>query len=68
MNQWVPKSGSDPNEVRGGFDVGSREGFMENLIIMKKLKFVSKLKQNDRENIIIESVFVQLQLEQLHFK
>jgi hypothetical protein len=31
---------------------------MENWIIMKKSKFVSKFKQNDRENVIIESVFI----------
>ena len=42
-----------------GSDVGSRESFMENSIIMKKKsKFVSKFKQNDGENVIIESVFI----------
>jgi hypothetical protein len=49
---------------RGGSDVGSREGLMENSIIMRK-KFVSKFKQNDRENVIIESAcFVYLILSQ----
>ena len=53
----VPTSGRDPNQGRGvgGSDVGSREGFMDNSIIMKKSKFVSKFKQNDRENVITES-------------
>ena len=31
---------------------------MENFVIMKKIKFVSKFKQNDRGNVIIESVFI----------
>ena len=31
---------------------------MENSTIMKKSKFVFKFKQNSRENVIIESVFI----------
>jgi hypothetical protein len=41
-------------------DVGSREGFMENLIIMKQNQNVSKYRQNDRENVIIESPCINL--------
>jgi hypothetical protein len=44
VGQWFPTSGRDPNQSRGGSDIASREGFMENSIIMgeKKSKFVSK--------------------------
>ena len=43
--QWFPTSGRDPNQGRGGSDVGSGEGFMENAIIMKKNQnLLSKLK------------------------
>jgi hypothetical protein len=31
---------------------------MENSIIMEKFKFISKFTQNDRENVIIGSVFI----------
>jgi hypothetical protein len=31
---------------------------MEKLIIIKKLKFLSKSKQNAGENVVIESVFI----------
>ena len=37
---------------------GSRDGFMENSIIMNKSKFVSKFKQNYREKVIIGSVLI----------
>jgi hypothetical protein len=37
-------------------DVRSREGFIENLIIMQKLKFAPKFKQHDRENVTVEPV------------
>jgi hypothetical protein len=33
--QRFPTSGRDPNQGRGGSAVGSRECFMENLVIMK---------------------------------
>lgn len=39
-------------------EVGSLDGFMENSIIMKNIKIVSKFKENNRENVIIESVFI----------
>jgi hypothetical protein len=59
LKQWFPTSGRDPNLGRGGCDAGSRDGFIENSIIMKKnSKFVSKNKQNARENVIHESVFI----------
>jgi hypothetical protein len=38
VNQWFPTSDCDPNEGRGGCDVGAREGFIENPIIMEKIK------------------------------
>jgi hypothetical protein len=43
---------------------------MENSIIMgKKSKFVSKLKQHDRENVIIDSVFINpLKTKRICFK
>jgi hypothetical protein len=57
LYQWFPTCGRFPNQGGGVSDVGSREGFMENSIIMKKkLKFVSKFNKNDHENVIIESV------------
>ena len=31
---------------------------MENSILMKKSKYLSKFKQNDGENVITESVFI----------
>jgi hypothetical protein len=36
LRQWFPTSGRDSNQGRGGSDVGSREVFMENSIIIKK--------------------------------
>jgi hypothetical protein len=36
LSQWFPTSGRDPNQGRGVSDVGSREGFLKNSIIMKK--------------------------------
>jgi hypothetical protein len=36
VHQWFTPLGRDPNEGRGGSDVVSQEGFMENSIIMKK--------------------------------
>jgi hypothetical protein len=35
LHQWFSTSGRDPNHGRWGSNVGSREGFMENSIIMK---------------------------------
>jgi len=59
LSKWFPTSGRDPNEGRRGSDVGSRDSFVQNSIIMgEKSKFVSKFAQNDRENVIIESVFI----------
>ena len=58
MDQWFPPSGRDPNQGPGASDVGSREGFLENSIIIKKITILSKFKQNDRENLVIESVFI----------
>jgi hypothetical protein len=37
VEQWFPTSGRDPNQARGSSDLGSREGFMENSIIMYEL-------------------------------
>jgi len=31
--QWFPTSGCDTDQRRGGSDVGSREGFMENSLL-----------------------------------
>jgi hypothetical protein len=36
LEQWFPISSREPSQGRGGFDVRSREVFMENAIIMKK--------------------------------
>jgi hypothetical protein len=58
---FVYLSGSQPQvatqmRIARGSDVGSREGFVENSIIIgEKSKFVSEFTQNDRENAIIES-------------
>ena len=41
LHQWFPTSGRDPNQGCGWSDVRSRDGFMENSIIMKrKSKFM----------------------------
>jgi hypothetical protein len=58
VKRWYPNSSSGANWVAGGFDVGPRKSFMENSIIIKKNKFLSKVKQNDPENVIIECVFI----------
>ena len=52
--KWLTTSGRDPSQGRGGSDVGSRGGCMENWIIMKKSKFVPEFKQNDQENVTVE--------------
>jgi hypothetical protein len=38
LHQLFPTSGRDPHEGRGRSDVGWPEGFVENSIIMKKIK------------------------------
>lgn len=42
-DQWLPTSGRDPNYGRGVSDVGSREGFRENLIVIKKVYIQTEL-------------------------
>jgi hypothetical protein len=44
IKQRFPTPGRDPNQGRGGSDVGSREGFMENSIIIKRspVRYVSE--------------------------
>lgn len=51
-----------------GSDLGSPEGFMEKLIIIKKMNFLSKSKQNVGENVVIESVFINFKhTEEINF-
>ena len=50
---WFPTSGRDPNQGRRGSDVESREGFMENSIVIQKK---SKFEQNDRKNLCQVSI------------
>jgi hypothetical protein len=37
--QWFPASGRDTSQGRGGSDIGLREGFVENLIVMDLSNF-----------------------------
>ena len=51
LERWFPTSGRDPNEGRGGSNVGTRDGFMENCMSMIKIsKLLYEFKQNDRKN------------------
>jgi hypothetical protein len=67
---WLATSGRDPNQSRRRSGVSLQEGFMENLIIVKKkTKLLPKFKENDRANLIIESVFINFKRTvHLHFK
>jgi hypothetical protein len=57
--QWFPASDRDPKQGRGGADVASIGGFMENSVLMKKKsKLVPEFKENDGKNVVIESVFI----------
>jgi len=68
LSQWFPTSGRVPNQGRVGSDLGSPEGFMEKLIIIKKMNFLSKSKQNVGENVVIESVFINFKhTEEINF-
>jgi len=59
LERWFPTTARDPNEGRGGYEVGAREVFMESSIIMIKIsKLVSELKKNDRKNLNPESVLI----------
>jgi hypothetical protein len=58
VGQWLPAAGREPNQGLRGSEVGSRDGLMQNAVIMKKIKFVSKFKQNYRENVITGSVYI----------
>jgi hypothetical protein len=57
VKRWYRNSSRGAYRVAGGSVVVPRNGFMDKSIIIKN-EFVSKIKQNDPENVIIGCVSI----------